>query len=378
MVLQGIQNDMKSALLEPFKIKNIPIKNKITACPPPSYLATEIGEVTTKLVNFYRKITLANPGIVLIEPCAIDYTNKGWPNQLNADSPEAIINFSKLLEVIRKNNSIPFISLDHQGAQSIKNNFGKKYAPSILNEADSSILELDYQNIQAIEKKYIEAAITAWNSGFSGIELQGADGSLLHQFISPLTNKRFDEYSLNSGNPFLFPINIVKAIRKAIPDLILSYRIPLKDYLPGGLNLNESIKLANLLSNCGIDLFHVSGGMQINRTGSNSIIGRNYPDAFFKEDSKIFKSQIDKPIIFSGKISSPKVGEQILLDNCSDMISLSTELIRDPDWIINCSYEGNKNVSKCLLCPSCVAINSSCPDGKNKDFWTSIPEDNFS
>jgi NADPH2 dehydrogenase len=199
--------------------------------------------------------------------------------------------------------------------------------------------ELTAEGIKDIINRFKEAAQRANNIGFDAIEIHGAHGYLIHQFLSPLTNKREDNYGGNTENRVRFLIEILEAVKEVWPEekpIIL--RVSASDYKEGGIDINEMIRIVNLVKKH-IDVVHVSSG------GLETVPIKVYP-GYQVSFAEAIKKECSIPVIAVGLISKPELAEEILNNNRADLVALGRELLRNPYWVLNASrdYDGDFDI----------------------------------
>lgn len=357
---------MISSLLSPFNLGNRELKNRMFAAPPPSLTCDFNGMATADTVEYYQRLAETGVVAVIVEGAAISASARTWVRQLDIASPDALSGLSQLAEKIRRGGALPIIQLYHGGFNSIPIAGKKPSGPGrpALKKITAEIRPLSHEMIDQIIRDYASAAMMAWNAGFSGIEMQAADGSLAQQFLSPLTNTREDEYGMTNAFGAMFARQAIRVIKSVTPDLMLSMRLSLKDLLPGGTSLNRTISQAKLFKQEGVDIFHVTEGLI---TGNPILIhpavGKNAPETPFSEDAQIFRNEVMHPLILSGKIGRPSNADQKIGRNFCDFIALGRTLNRSPGWP---SYAGSpdefNNNLPCLRCKVCIAASRGCPD----------------
>lgn len=357
---------MISSLLSPFNLGNRELKNRMFAAPPPSLTCDFNGMVTADTVEYYQRLAETGVGAVIVEGAAISATAKAWVRHLDITSPDALPGLSQLTEKIRRGGALPIIQLYHGGFNSIPVAGKKPYGPGrpALKKITAEIRPLSHEMIDQIIRDYAAAAMMAWNAGFSGIELQAADGSLAQQFLSPLTNSRDDEYGIKNAYGAMFARQAIRVIKSVTPDLALFMRISMKDLLPGGTSLHQAISMAKLFKQEGVDIFHVTEGLI---TGNPLLIhpamGKNAPESPFSEDAQIFRIEVKHPLILSGKIGRPANADHKIARDFCDFVSMGRTINRSPGWP---SYAQNlddfSNKLPCLRCKVCVAASKGCPD----------------
>ncbi len=364
---------MPILLSEPIQIKKLQLKNRAVVSFNCTKLADLNGKPTDKLINFYGKIAETGPSLVIVESASIQKNHRSFSKQLNLQSHENMNRFAAIAERVRSKGAIPAIRITHPGVLALTPERAFRLSPSGIDfkgKNDPLGKELTFQEIQKIISDFVQGAISAWDAGFEAIEIQGGDGELLHQFISPKTNKRFDEFGLEYDNSFRLAMEVVTKIKEAVPDLLLFYRIPMRDYLPGGLTMAKSLKLAKMLANCKVDAFHLTGGIPSNQYGADSIFGKDSPDCVFKDEA-IELRKLSIPVIYSGNVFSQRSAANILSHNYADMINFDKALLRSPEFIY-ASMQNRKatNADLCLRCNDCQVLFNACPDERNEGFWT--------
>ena len=355
---------MYEKLLFPIRINNRNIKNKIVAAPPPSFLCEKDGSISPQFFQYYKKLANSEPGILIIEGSAISNKGKGWQNQLVISEDVNFLAISELVINIRNHDILPMIQLYHGGLNAIPGDFHEVLAPSEIKEKNitAKIHPLTTTEIEQIVDEYKKAASLVWNVGFSGVELNVSENTLIHQFLSPITNKRKDEYAFGYDNGILLLRKIITAIKSVAPDLLFSLKLSLRDLIPGGSGLGNSIDIANGIKELGIDLFHLTEGLKFGSPYSlHPYICNSSSPAPFAEDALIFKKETNTTTIMSTEIQTPDIAEKYLSKEICDFISIGRTLNREPEWITmamsNQPVEFFKKCKKCLLCK---AAKSQC------------------
>ena len=359
---------MYEKLLFPTKINDRTIKNKVVAAPPPSFLCEKDGSLTPQFFNYYKNLTKSEPGILILESSAISQKGKAWPNQCVISDDINFLAISELVTKIRNQEILPMIQLYHGGINAIPGNEYNLLGPSIISNKNISgkINELTTGEIDALVEEYQKATSHIWNVGFSGIELNAAEGTVIHQFLSPITNKRKDEYAYGYDNGILFLRKIIQSIKSIAPDLVFSLKLSLRDLIPGGAGLNTAIEIANDVKKLGIDLFHVTEGLTLGKAAClHPFLRNNQSSAPFAEDALIFKNETKTKVILSTGFFTPIIAEKVLCKDCCDYISLGRELNREPEWItMAMTNQPIEFYKKCKYCMLCKAAIGECPESR--------------
>jgi len=356
---------MNPSLTSPFDLGNRTFKNRMIAAPPPSMTCDFDGLVTADTVEYYQRIAETGVAAVIVEGAAISSAARAWTKHLNVSHPDILTGLSQVAEKIRRGGALPVLQLFHGGCNSLQIEGKKNYGVGrpLLKRVTADIRPMPQEMLDQTIRDYVAAAVVAWNAGFSGIEVQGAEGSLIQQFLSPLTNTRDDEYSSTNAGGAFFARQIIRGIKNVTPDLTLVMRLSLKDLLPGGSGIRHAINSAKILKQEGVDIFHVTEGLIIgNPLMIHPAVGKEAPGTPFAEDAQIFRYEIAHPVILSGKIERPAAAEQKISRGFCDLVSLGRTLNRNPRLPSFAGKPEEFTGPPCLRCKVCIAASKGCPD----------------
>ncbi|HOT27474.1 MAG TPA: NADH:flavin oxidoreductase [Candidatus Ozemobacteraceae bacterium] len=357
---------------EPAQLRHLKLSNRFLVAPMATQYADKEGRVTDTLLKYYTHIARTGAGAVIVEAAAIFPFGRGWSRELAAWPSDCVAGFAKIADAIRSRGAAAFLQLHHAGRQSLTPPAGQYVVgPSAVScpVLNNPTRALSGEEIKRLVVAFTEAAGKASEAGFDGIELHGAHGYLLHQFCSPLTNRRRDEYRLEADGLSRFPLEVVRSIRAAYPDLIISYRMSARDYLPGGLTLKQSTVFARALQSSGADLIHVSGGMYASLHGPEAIVGPSTPPGVFVSDAREIRGAVDIPVAVVGKIGDPALALKIFANEDADFVALGRPLLRDPKWLYKAQKVSLDPIRPCLLCMRCRYHHRGCPDGNGEPDW---------
>ncbi|KXA92604.1 NADH:flavin oxidoreductase, partial [candidate division MSBL1 archaeon SCGC-AAA259E22] len=235
-----------------------------------------------------------------------------------------------------------------------------------INEKNSR-RAMSKQDIKELIELFADASKRGKEANFDGIQLHMAHGYLFSQFLSPLFNQRRDEYGGDIESRAKFPVEVLKGIRKNVgPDFPVLAKLNCRDYHEKGLSLEESIQVGKFLEEAGLDAIELSGGLLINEdlNPSRKNITSEKDEAYFEEEAKIFKAEIDIPLMLVGGIRSYSVAKRIISENTADYVSMSRPLIREPN-LIKRWHAGDHRKATCTSCNECFKAGYSqkvfCP-----------------
>ena len=331
------------ALFRPIRIRNLDLANRIVI-PPMCQYSAEDGCMNDWHLIHLGQLALSGAALLTIESTAvlpegrITYADVG----LWSDKTEAAM--SRTLESIRRWSDMPIaIQLNHAGRKAsteVPWKGGVQFAPddplgwrteapSAIPYADGQIapVALDREGLRRVRDAFAASAARAAKLGIDLIQLHVAHGYLMHQFLSPLSNRRDDEYGGSLENRMRFPLEIFDAVRAAFPaEKLISVRVSATDWVGGGWDIEQTIAFAEKLQECGCDAIHVSsGGLH---PAQNIPVGPSYQVPL----ARAVKSAVHIPVIAVGLISGFEQAEAIVATGDADLIALARAILYDPRW----------------------------------------------
>lgn len=341
---------------EPIKIKNMEIPNRIVFPPINANYADREGFVTDRAISFHRRVAEGGVGLCEVGTASVRKDGKVTTNCLMLDDDKYIDGLKQLFELIKTGGSVSSLQLIHSGRQTCKAIIGEQpVAPSpipcpVMKETPR---ELSIQEIRDLVDCFAESAYRAKTAGADMVELHGAHGYLINEFLSPYSNKRTDEYGGNVKNRTMFFIEILKKIREKVgEDYPICCRISAVEYVNGGLTIGDSQNIAKLLVGSGADIISVSAGVyeSMDNICPTKEMGRNV----YAKISGAIKASVDVPIIVSGNILDLNDAEKILQDGDADMAAMGRALIADP-YLVQKTRQGRiGEINRCKQDKKCV------------------------
>jgi len=332
-----------SRLFSPLAIGPLHLGNRIVIAPMCQYSAQE-GSATDWHLMHLGQLALSGAGLLIIEATAVAPAGRISSGDLGLYSDANQAALARVLAAIRRYSPIPVaVQLAHagrKGSAQVPWAGGRQLglgaeqgwptlAPSALPYAagDRAPLALDRAGLAEVREQFVAAARRSAALGLNGIELHAAHGYLLHEFLSPLSNQRDDEYGGSLENRMRFPLEVFAAVRAATPaPMPVWMRISASDWTPGGWDLESSIVLAEALAVRGCAAIHVSSG---GLSAQQAIpLAPNYQVPFAAR----IKSVVSIPVIAVGLITEPAQAEAILSADQADAIALARAMLYDPRW----------------------------------------------
>lgn len=326
-----IEGDKMAKLFSSFTVKNVVLKNRIVMSPMCMYMAENDGFVTPFHITHYASRAIGQVGLIMIEATAVKPEGRITNNDLGIWSDEHIDGLKKITEEISRYGAKSAIQLAHAGRKSETD--GEIYAPSAIRYSEDYKMptEMTKEKIKETVLSFKEGAVRAKKAGFDVIELHGAHGYLINEFLSPLTNTRTDEYGGNLQGRYRFLKEIITNI-KEVWDGPLFVRISANEYDPNGNTLEDFIQLAKWMKEDGVDLIDVSTGGVV-MAPIPTFPGYQVPYA------EAIRKEAGIPTGAVGRITSGIQAEEILQNERADLIFIGRELLRDPYFPLRAANE---------------------------------------
>jgi 2,4-dienoyl-CoA reductase-like NADH-dependent reductase (Old Yellow Enzyme family) len=308
-------------------------------------------------IESYEALAQGGVGLIVTGHAYVTWNGKASTTMFGVHEDDLIPDMKRLVDTVHNYDSKIVIQINHAGRQTASSTIGETpVAPSAVYYpgADETSRAFTGDEIEEMIDAYGAAAGRAMSAGFDGIQIHGAHGYLISQFISPYTNKREDQWGGSAENRMRFLLEVYRRVRKEVGD---NYPVMIKlnsaDYLEGGLTIDASSQIARTLSQEGIDAIEISGGMS--ESGNWIIkpgIKEEEDEAYFLDNARRFREAIDVPLMLVGGLRTPALMERLLEDSEADMVSLCRPFIRESD-LINRWKQGDRKKADCISCNGC-------------------------
>ncbi|MFH1350184.1 MAG: FAD-dependent oxidoreductase [Pseudomonadota bacterium] len=344
------------ALFSPFQIRDLRLKNRIVMPGLASFLIEDDGTITDKTIEHYRMRAAGGPAMVIVEACAVSPEGIVSPHQARIYDDRFIDGLFRIASVMKAEGAIPALQVHHGGRQTSARVINRKpLAPSNLPcpTISGDVEPLTIEGIQELVYKFGEAAARAVEAGFELIEIHGAHGYLINQFLSRFSNNREDQYGRNATGRTRFAKEIVEEIRNRIgEDFPLSFKISAQEFVPDGLTVEESIPILRQLVESGIDIVQVSAG---NDATPEWISQPMFMEkACLADSAEKVKKALNIPIMAVGRINDPIVADEIISKGKADLVCIGRGLLADPE-MPNKAKEGRlDDIRTCIACNTCM------------------------
>lgn len=322
---------MAKKLFESLRLRNMTLKNRIVMAPMCMYSAKEDGIVTDWHKTHYESRAVGQVGLIILEATAVRSEGRISVHDLGIWQDEHVEGLKELTTLIKRHGTMAGIQLAHAGRKAVVPY--EILAPSAIpfSEEYKTPLEMTVEQIKEVVEAFKTAAIRADKAGFDMVEIHAAHGYLLNEFLSPLTNKRTDEYGGTAENRYRILREVIDAVR-SVWDKTVFVRISAHDYAEGGMIPQDYIPMAAWMKEQDVDLIDVSSGAVVL---SNIDVFPGYQVRF----AETVKYGADVMAGAVGLITTGPQAEEILKNERADLIILGRELLRNPYWAYSAARE---------------------------------------
>ncbi len=365
-------------LLSEKKIGAAVARNRVVMSPMGENMANSDGSVSDQMIAYYARRAQGGTGIIIPGVVSVEYPRgKTESCQSRLDEKKYIKDFARMVREIHRYGSLCIPQLHHAGAATDRRiTDGIQPISVTANDQINMILsgtgshvegEAGYlsaegkdasradvhvataDDLRALERKFISAAVNAKAAGCDGVELHGAHSYLISQTLTPFINDRTDEYGGSAENRARFAVNIIKGIRKACgPDFVIGIRMPVHRWVTDSLTDEDSITYAKLFEEAGADFLDISGG--IPDRPSNLIESEEYAEGWRVDLSEKIRPHVNCTVFALGGIRHPQKAEEILESGAAEFIVMGRQLICDPDWCRKIEEGREDEIRYCISC----------------------------
>ncbi len=318
---------------QPLKLRQGKVlPNRVIVPPMASETADSDGFVTDQTLSHYSRLGESKAGLIFVEYSFVHASGKSEEKQLGISNDLHLNGLKALSETIHQQGALAGIQLTHSGGktESCFTN-GPLYSPSgiivpVKDKLLEQSIEMTLEDIENWKRWFIEASHRASRANFDLIELHSAHGYGLNQWLSPITNIRSDEYGGSVLKNTRLLLEIIRGIKKELPHILISVRIPGQDFLDGGLSSQDCISIAKLLQDVGVDILNVSsgiGGWRRPRTRSG--------EGYLVKEATLIQRSVSLPVIGVGGIETGAYIDELLKNNKVSLTAVGRAILKDPE-----------------------------------------------
>jgi 2,4-dienoyl-CoA reductase-like NADH-dependent reductase (Old Yellow Enzyme family) len=360
-VKEGGKKGVMFGIFEETRIGNMVLKNRIVRSATWENRATDEGFVTDELIHFIAEVARGGVGLIITGISSVSEEGKITSAQTGIHGDEYIPGLKRLTEEVHRHGGRVAVQLAHGGGNSRLAKPGRPLlAPSDL---EGEFFEttpsraMTLEEIESVKEAFRAAALRAKEAGFDAIQLHGAHGYLLSQFLSPLCNRRIDGYGGNPEKRARFVAEVIEVVREAVgPGFPILMKINGDDFVESGLKAIEGAEMTLILQQAGLDAVEISGGLFGSHRIPNELLrSTRNPEtsAFFLPQSQEFSKRLSIPVILVGGIRSVEMIEGLLSGEKVNYVAMCRPFIREPH-LVRRWMSGDHSRSTCQSCGRCL------------------------
>ena len=354
-------------LFEPGHIGKLRLKNRLVMPPMGTQFATDTGAVTPRLIEHYSRRARGGVGLVIVEFTCVDYPRgKGHCSMLSLHDDKLLAGHADVVEAVHAGGAKIALQLTHAGGNTVRRRTEglelASPAPIPSRPASEQPRILTIPEIDDLIERFARAVERAKTAGYDAVELHGAHGYLIAEFMSPYINSRDDEYGGSFENRMRFPLAIIRRAKELVgKDYPLTMRFSGQEFVPGGRSVEESQRVANTLQEAGLAALHISAGVDTDIQWMVDPISS--PEGSKVHLAAAIKSAVSIPVICVGVIRDPAFAEDILAQGKADFVAIGRGLLSDPDWPLKAREGRAAEIRKCISCNHCDGVRNTAGFG---------------
>jgi 2,4-dienoyl-CoA reductase-like NADH-dependent reductase (Old Yellow Enzyme family) len=338
------------------KINGMELSNRFVRSATWEGMAADDGAVTPKLIETMVALAKGGVGMIITSHACIRQEGQAGPWQIGVYKDELIDGLKEMAAAVHKNGSKIVMQIAHAGHFAVEQLTGLVpwVASGFEGLAKTPRHEMTVDDIRALTVSFAQAATRAKVAGFDGVQIHSAHGYLLSQFLSPLYNRRMDDYGGSIENRARIHLGVLRAVRKAVGgDFPILAKLNCGDFVEGGLNTSDALQVGELLAEAGLDALEISGGVLTGgRMSPSRMVKNEEQEAYFKNAARAFRKKLGIPLILVGGMRSFETAENLLEDGTADFISMCRPFIREPD-LVNRWQSGDRRKAFCKSDNAC-------------------------
>jgi NADPH2 dehydrogenase len=317
-------------LLDPISVRSLRIRNRIVFPSYVSMTASDEGEVTPAMIQRYSALA-DGAGLIVVEQAFVSDDGRSLQKQLDLSRDDKVGGLRRLTDAVHEKGAKVIVQLNHAGRHTSSQVTGRQIlAPSPVREKEDAETprEMNSEDMERISDAFCAAAARCLRAGFDSVEVHSAHWYLLSQFLSPLSNRRTDEYGGPIENRMRFPIMVAQKVVKSIPETPVFCRLGVTDMLEGGLTLEDGLRAARGFERVGVAAIDVSAGLG----GIQPLEPDARVQGFFIPYATAVRKVVKIPVIGVGGIKDPAYADSVVRQGRADLVAVGRAYNADPNW----------------------------------------------
>mgnify|MGYP005833959085 CR=1 FL=1 len=367
---------MSSSLWDGVSIGKLRLRNRAVMPAMGTGYGSPSGEVTDRLISYLERRAEGGVGMIVTEVCAVHPSGKGFVSELGIYDDRFMPGLEALAASVKRKGAAVAAQLHHAGRETFAAVIGEQpVAPSPLPSRALGQVprELSVTEIEELVSAFAAAARRAREAGFDAVEIHGAHGYLISQFLSPYSNRREDGYGGDGEGRMRFAREVVREVRREVgPSFPVIFRLSSSELIRGGYDLDYLLPLLPSLVAEGVDALHVSCGVY-DSPGNPTCPGFHHPEGINVERAAAIRESVGVPVIVVGKLHDPRLAEEVLAGGKADLVAFGRQHLADPHFLAKAAEGRHEDIRFCLSCnqgcierlmfelkPVTCAVNPAC------------------
>lgn len=352
--------EMQGKLLSPLRIgKSMQVRNRVVMAPMNNNYANPDGSISAQYADYFVERARGGVGLIIIAPGYVDRRAKKRAGSLLLDDESFVPALRDFTDRIHAEGCKVLQQLNHNGrlltaSKELNTAGGLCVGPSPVPHLLTGEIPhvLSQEEIGELEELFVRSARVARLAGYDGVEIHGAHGYLINQFLSRYSNKRTDQYGGSLENRMRFALEVVEKVRRAVgEDFVISFRLCAEEYNPDGVNLDEAVVLAKRLEKMGVDMLNVTAGnTESPRTALKMFPPTSVAQGCYSHLSKAIRQSVSIPVSVMGRISSPERAEEMLAAEETDLVTIGRGLVCDAHFVEKYAQGRRAEIRQCIAC----------------------------
>ena len=343
----------------PFPLGSMHLRNRIIMAAMGNNFSHPQGAVSDRAIAYYAERAKGGAGLIITEASPVSLSGRHRGRGLCAYDDSFLPGLRRLVASIHTHGSAIALQLHHAGRLAdpeISQSSPLAPSPIPRGRGFPSPQEMSLEKIQEVVSQFASAARRAKEAGFDAVEVHGAHGYLIHQFLSPRTNKREDLYGGKAEKRARFALEILRQVRSEVGESFpILFRLSAKEFVQDGYSLKEALDWAIELEHAGASALHVSGGTTDSLLGAAQVIPpMAFPEAYHVSLAAAVKKKVRIPIVAAGRLGTPELAEKILREGQADLVAAGRAFLCDPHWPVKAARGERDRIRPCVACNHCV------------------------
>ncbi len=346
-------------LFSSFTVASLRLKNRILMAAMGNNFSHPDGTVSDRAIAYYTARAHGGAGLIITETSPVSLSGRHRTRAICAYDDFFLPGLRRLTDAVHSEGGAIALQLHHAGRLADPGITGvPALAPSPVARTAGGILpkEMSLEEIEATIADFTAAARRAKRAGFDAVEVHGAHGYLIHQFLSPRLNHRKDSYGGSPENRGRLALEVLRGVRKEVGEAFpVIFRLSAREYVEGGYPLEEAVDWAVEAERAGASALHVSGGTTESLAGAARVIPpMAFPEEFHLPLAAAIKERVRTPVIAVGRLGSPEVAERVLKEGPADLIAAGRAFLCDPHWPRKALQGEADRIRPCVACNYCI------------------------